>query len=483
MRTIRMILLVVSVSMFVAPYSIPIASAADALTKAQAEAALRKAVDFFRKDVSGHGGYVWRYSVDLSLREGESKATASMGWVQPPGTPDVGEAFLTAYQLTRDNYYLDAAKETARALIQCQLPSGGWEYSLEFDPAKRWSEYRVSPGTRSGKPVTTLDDDNTQSVVRFLMHLDEELKFGDAAVHEATLFALDALVKAQYPVGAWPQRYREFPDPAKHPVKPANYPESWPRTFPKKDYTGYYTLNDDTLADMVGVMFEAARIYGDDRYSQSARRGGDFLVLAQMPDPQPGWAQQYNPQMQPDWARKFEPPSITGGESQGALRTLLLIFRHTGDKKYLAPFPRALAYYRKSLLPDGRLARFYELQTNKPLYFTKTYELTYSTDDLPTHYGFIVSSGLDALETEWKRLAELPTDQLLPKRSGPRPPKLRPALTAKAQDIVGRLDARGAWVQEGMLRYHEKGPDRIIDTAHFIENVRTLAQFIGASGD
>ena len=50
--------------------------------------------------------------------------------------------------------------------------------------------------------------------------------------------------------------------------------------------------------------------------------------------------------------------------------------------------PPALAYLKKSLLPDGRLARFYELKTNKPLYFTKTYELTYDDSDMPTHYSF-----------------------------------------------------------------------------------------------
>ncbi len=92
--------------------------------------------------------------------------------------------------------------------------------------------------------------------------------------------------------------------------------------------------------------------------------------------------------MQPAWARKFEPPSVTGGESQGVMRILLRLYAETGDKKYLEPIPRALDYLRRSRLSDGRLARFYELKTNKPLYFTKQYELTYSDADMPTHYGF-----------------------------------------------------------------------------------------------
>src|SRR5437660_2414028 len=78
-------------------------------TRAEAAQALKKAVTFFREKVSAEGGYLWRYSEDLSLREGEEKATASMAWLQPPGTPAVGEALLTAYERVRESYLLDAA--------------------------------------------------------------------------------------------------------------------------------------------------------------------------------------------------------------------------------------------------------------------------------------------------------------------------------------------------------------------------------------
>src|SRR5437868_13024578 len=85
-------------------------------TRDEASAALQKAVTFFREMVSAEGGYLWRYSEDLSLREGEEKATATMAWLQPPGTPAVGEAFLRAHERVKEKYLLDAAVETARAL-------------------------------------------------------------------------------------------------------------------------------------------------------------------------------------------------------------------------------------------------------------------------------------------------------------------------------------------------------------------------------
>ena len=49
----------------------PVARAADAPSREEAKAALLRAVHFYHKQVADHGGYVWRYSADLKLREGE----------------------------------------------------------------------------------------------------------------------------------------------------------------------------------------------------------------------------------------------------------------------------------------------------------------------------------------------------------------------------------------------------------------------------
>src|SRR5687767_9032113 len=108
-----------------------------AATPQEARTALRKAVGFFRTNVAVNGTYVWQYSPDLAMREGEGKTTPTQGWVQPPGTPAVGLALLKAFEATKDSYYLDAARETAHGLIQGQLKSGGWSYPIEFDPKLR----------------------------------------------------------------------------------------------------------------------------------------------------------------------------------------------------------------------------------------------------------------------------------------------------------------------------------------------------------
>ena len=60
-------------------------NAGEATLKEQATKAMHRATEFFRTKVSTEGGYLWRYSEDLSRREGEGKATNTMVWVQPPG--------------------------------------------------------------------------------------------------------------------------------------------------------------------------------------------------------------------------------------------------------------------------------------------------------------------------------------------------------------------------------------------------------------
>lgn len=110
-----------------------------------------------------------------------------------------------------------------------------------------------------------------------------------------------------------------------------------------------YTLNDNVTGCVAATLVEAHQVYGDARYLDALRKLGDFLVLAQMPEPQPGWAQQYSYDMKPIWARKFEPPGVSGDETQEVIATLLLISEITGDRKYLEPIPRAAAWLKRSL--------------------------------------------------------------------------------------------------------------------------------------
>ncbi|MGH9837757.1 MAG: pectate lyase [Blastocatellia bacterium] len=463
------------------------------VTRVEVERALRRAADFYWKKVSTEGGYHYYYAEDLSYGRSEHGEGPTQIEVQREATPIVGLAYLRAWDATGDRFYLDAARAAAHALIRGQHCSGGWDYIIEFGPEKR-RKYPYRAGNNCGAPntgqhYTTLDDNVTQAAVRLLMRVDRELKFEDKKIHEAVLFALDQLSKAQYPNGAWPQRYYQFADPARFPVKKASYPES--RTWPGPDYRFLYTFNDNTISDLIDMFFEAWRVYADDRYRRAAEKGGEFILLAQMPEPQPAWAQQYDVEMHPAWARVFEPPSVTGGESQGIIRTLLVLYRETGDKKYLEPARRALDYLKRSMLPPTEspsearrrfkpgepvLARFYELKTNRPLYITKGtrvtvagkgttlvggYELSYSDESVISHYGVLTSGAeLAEIAAEYQRLATADPSTIK------RPVKLRglspwsaasranPAeseLATQVSRIISQLDSRGAWVEEGSI--------------------------------
>ena len=460
-----------------------------------ARQAMQGAVEFYSTKVAAHGGYVYRYSDDLAKREGEGKTDLDTLWVQPPGTPSVGMAFVEAYELTREPYLLEAADAAADCLIRGQYRSGGWNASIEFAPDERKKKaYRVDPERRKSNAtpfnVTTYDDDKSQSAMRFLIRLDQVNNFKVQRLHEAITFALEATLKAQYPNGAWPQGYAEFPDTVKYPVMKASFPKTWSRTMTAKYYHQFYTLNDNALADVIGVMLLANQVYGDTngeeaaKYLRAAERAGDFLILAQLPEPQPAWAQQYDFEMHPCWARKFEPPAISGLESQGAIHVLLKLYVVTGDRKYLKPIPSAIEYLKRSRLPDGQLARFYELQTNQPLYVTKEYVLTHDDGDLPTHYGFKVGANLDELAREYERLAALSADELKALRhSKPKKPGApSPSLTKETRQAIESLDARGAWVEDGTLKYHGKHDPtrRVITSERFTKNLKALSRYIAA---
>ena len=109
----------------------------------RARVAMRKAGEYWATKVASHGGYVWEYSTDfVTRRRGESgDLPLSTNWVQPPGTPSVGMAFLKAYEATGEKVYLDAALNTGRCLAWGQLASGGWDYSIEFDLVRNKDRY------------------------------------------------------------------------------------------------------------------------------------------------------------------------------------------------------------------------------------------------------------------------------------------------------------------------------------------------------
>lgn len=440
--------------------------------KEDALSAMKAAATYYYRDVATHGGYVYFYSLDLQQRWGEGVATKDQIWVQPPGTPTVGLAYLKAYESTGDEFYLEAATAAAESLVYGQLKSGGWTNCVDFNPrGERRALYRNGRGR--GKDNSSLDDGQTQSALRLLVQCDKAHKFKHAAIHEAAATGLKALLAAQFECGAFPQVWTG--QVAEKPVVKAKYPDyDWRTEGRIKEYWDLYTLNDNTCGYITDTLIDAYRIYEDDRYLKSLRRLGDFLLLAQMPEPQPAWAQQYNYEMQPVWARRFEPPGVSGDESQEAIETLMKIAKVTDDRKFLTPIPSALAYLRRSLLPEGKLARYYELKTNKPLYMTrrgKNYTLTHDDSNLPSHYGWKTDSRLDELEQRYK--GAMRGESV--KASKPNAQQVR--------DLIQQLDSKGRWidVSDGRRLVGQAKiavGSKYLSSETFSNNLRALAEFV-----
>lgn len=444
---------------------------------AQAAAALHRAVAFYREQVATEGSYLWKYSPDLTARRGEGMASPSQGWVQPPGTPAIGQAYLDAWQATGDEYILAAAVEAAHALVATQLVSGGWYHWIEFDPEQRlaWCYRRPPSGCAAGQRATeafhdndardasTLDDAITQSALAFLIGVDRALGGTDAAVGEAVEYGLGKLLEAQYPNGAWPVRFDwKVPDRLTASAWRARYPASWPRAFTPPASAEIYVLNDHLVRDAVRVLLLAARVYDRPEYRAGALRAGEFLLAAQLPAPQPGWAQGYDRRLTPIWGRRFEPPALASWETGSTIEALLELHLAFGDRRYLEAAAHAAAWLEQVRFADGRWARFYELETDRPLYMTTDHQLTYVADDLPTHYGFVDRFGLPEVLERFHQVAD-------GGRAAAAPPDDLDRRAVAVADLIAAQDPQGRWIDRDMIR-----------SARFIEHVGLLAGYVAA---
>lgn len=441
----------------------------------EARQTMQRAAEFYTEKVASHGGYVYYYTPDLQQRWGEGKATPDTIFVQPPGTPAVGMAFLKAHAATGDAFYLDAARAAAEALAFGQLKSGGWTQTIQFGP---------QPPKAKREGHSSLDDGQTQSALLLLMRVDQTLEFKNTAIHEAAKSGLAALLAAQFPNGAFPQVWTGPVQPQS--ITRAKFPDyDWRTAGRIKNYWDYYTLNDGLAGTVAETLIAAHQIYRDDETKAAIERLGDFLILAQMPQPQPAWCQQYNFEMVPIWARKFEPPAISGWESQDAMETLIRIARYTGREKYLEPIPPAQKFFEQRLLPDGRVARYYEFQTNKPLFMDKEYRLTYDDSAAPEHYGWKQPQRFAAIEAEYQAARR----ELAGRGDGTDRAKetdgtdARKPSEGEVRKIIATLDAEGRWVSTyagerlvGQPKF--PGGFRYLSSAVFSRNLETLSAFV-----
>ena len=450
--------------------------------------AMKRAAGFMMDTVSERGGFVEKYTADLSDRWGEVPARRSMIWVQEPGTVSVGRVLLEAYQATGDRTFLRQADRAADALIAGQHPTGGWHYFIDFDPGGietwyaevaskcwGWEEYYHYYGN------CTFDDNVTTGAADFLLDLFMVTK--SVKHRRAVDKAIGFILTSQYPEGGWPQRY---------PLR--------------EGYSSHFTFNDGVTTNNIYFLLKACRLLGNVKYKRAAVRGMQFVVISQMGAPQAGWGLQHDLDLRPSGARSYEPAGLSPSTTVENVRHLMRFYKITGDRRYLRGIPDAIGWLEKAQLPKGHSdqghthGQFLELGTDRPLYAHREgtsiekgrYWVDHEPTNFPGHYGMQVRIDVAALKREYERVSGLsPADAMAEDRAAS---ETRPAVGAVDGEMVRAaieaMDKRGAWVEDlSAVDYHDwKGRPRRtfrgISTRTFVNNMRMFVIYLNReSGD
>jgi hypothetical protein len=270
-------------------------------------------------------------------------ATWDVVVMRSPGTPAAGLILLAAHRLTRRAEYLEAARRAGDVVVAAQLRSHGWfaEAPMQGDELASWFALMVERAS--------LDDDVTPGAIRFLLALWQAT--GERRYWFPALRGLELLKAAQLPSGAWPLVWRP----------------GWKRAI-LSTFEDDATLNDGATTQAIVTLLEAGKVLDRADLVHAARRGGDWLITARHGPPYAGWAQQYDTTGRPATARRFEPPALASWESRYAIDALLALAAATGDRRYCRPIADAATWLHRSALAPGCWARYYDLETNEPVY-------------------------------------------------------------------------------------------------------------------
>lgn len=277
-------------------------------------------------------------------------------------------------------------QKLAEIVISYQTPTGGWSKAVDYtkgprQPGTHWTAQTGDAWHYCG----TFDNRTTTEQIKFLAGVFTATKRDD--VKAALMKGLDYVFAAQYPNGGWPQNY---------PVE--------------RGYHEAITLNDDAMVHILEVLHDLAEgdnhfAFADDALKQRAQAAFDKGIanIAAMQvriDGQPTvWCAQHHPlTLEPVKARAKEPPSLSGGESANLVKFLMRSGPTTPE--VVAMIESALKWFdahrltglRKTKNAQGKTdyiadpastdvlwARFYDLQTAKPIFAGADDGIVYNT--------------------------------------------------------------------------------------------------------
>ncbi len=315
----------------------------------------------------------------------------------------------------------DEAWTLCERVMAWQSDVGAWRkgWPRDRDPRERDDATGKSDRRRGDRAIDTIDNRATIDELRFLNRA-LSLRTGPDA-NEAKLTrlkdslrrGLDALLAAQYPNGGWPQQFPVYR------LKP-------------NDYARHVTFNDEAMTRVLEWLLElhtsdAGDLWLDDvqrqRVADSLRKGIECVLAAQirMGEELTVWCAQHDAEtLAPTWARSYEPPSMSGSESAGVV--IFLMSLPEPDERVKRSIRSAVRWFertcewgvriqvqeverqdesgtlvreqRRVKVADesarGLWARFYELQTNRPIFLNRDGVVRYRFEevDLERNMGY-----------------------------------------------------------------------------------------------
>ncbi len=271
-----------------------------------------------------------------------------------------------------DDWFKGAeAQRLAENILSHQSDSGGWPKNID-------TTARLYEGDRN-KLAATFDNGATTGELRYLARMHRAT--GELRYREAFDRGLKYILDAQYVNGGWPQ----FAPP------------------PKGTYHRYITFNDNAMVRLLEFVRDCSTsdlftFLPEDRRQAAGvafERGVECILKCQVraAGKLTVWCAQHDEvDFRPRPARSFELVSLSGAESVGIVRLLMTIehpgpevvaaieaavrwfdsARITGVREIRRDDPKAPKGSDKVIVKDPNApplwARFYEIETNRPLF-------------------------------------------------------------------------------------------------------------------
>jgi len=246
----------------------------------------------------------------------------------------------------------------------------------------------------------------------------------------------------------------------------------------KEDYTSFYTYNDDVIWGNLEFLIDCYYTLGEQRLLDPIHRAMNFFILSQQGNPQGGWTEQYDMSLRPAHARSYEPAGLMPGATFRIAMRMLDFYKFTGDRRYLARIPDAIAWLEASRLPDDQTENgtrthptFVEVGTNRGLYAHRkgagvadgVYWVDYDDKNLLAHYGGKANVNIQRLKDEYEKVSKLTPEEAtansplktirLERGETPqqffltkRIREMEADPSATAAGVMDKLDNRGRWL-------------------------------------